>query len=131
MFQNRGGQLTLLVAVSSSYCFRLMRLAAELLPPFLSNIPYALTLTWDTYLVSTYTSLAILGAMVLVPMLSMGVRWLHMLVDLTAVAGMMYYVVKSDKVLKDVTWAGAEESERREDLRHMGGRDVLPELRVG
>jgi len=89
----------------------LMALAGELLPAFLANVPYSLTLTWDTHLVCTYTSLAILGAMVVVLVASMCVTWPHMPVDPRTVAGMVYYVAGSEGLLRDVVVAAGTESQ--------------------
>lgn len=98
------GQWLLLVAA-------LMALAGELLPAFLANVPYALNLTWDTHCVCTYFSLAILGAMVVVLGASMCVTWPHMPVDPRTVAGMVYYVVGSEGLLREVVAAAGRESQ--------------------
>lgn len=80
----------------------LMSLAAELLPVFLANIPYALTLTYDTHRVCTFLSLAILGVMVLVLVATLFVRWPFMPVDPRTLAGAMYYVADSDVLMRDL-----------------------------
>jgi len=79
-----------------------MSLAGELLPVFLANIPYALTLTYDTHRTCTFLSLAILGVMVLVLVATLFVQWPFMPVDPRTLVGAMYYVVDSEMLMREL-----------------------------
>src|SRR3569833_4118932 len=61
-------------------------------PSFLANIPYKLTLTWTTYRVCTWLSVAILVIMILVLIGSGIVKWPSLPVEPSTIAGCMYYV---------------------------------------
>jgi fluoride exporter len=88
-----------------------MALAGELLLAFLANVLYSLNLTWDTYYVYIYFSLAILSTMVVVLGASMYVTWPYMPVDPRTVAGMMYYVAGSEGLLREVVAAAGTNSQ--------------------
>ena len=95
----------------------LMALTGELLPAFLANVPYSLTLTWNTHRACTYATLAILGAMVVVLGASMCISWPHMPVDPRTVAGMVYYVTASEELCKNaVRTAGKDTVETSPEL---------------
>ena len=83
----------------------ILAVVSELLPVFLSNIPFQLTQTHMTHVVCTHLTLAILVTMVLVLAVSMFVRWPHMPVDPCSVAGAAYYVADS-AMLSEMTGCG-------------------------
>ncbi|KAK0654841.1 hypothetical protein B0T16DRAFT_450599 [Cercophora newfieldiana] len=91
----------------------MMALAGELLPAFLANIPYALTQTWNTHRLSTYASLTILSAMVVVLAASMCVTWPYLPVDPRTMAGMVYYVSGSEALREDVVRAEGRAAEEK------------------
>lgn len=68
---------------------------AEFMPILLNNIPMRVTQTWVTHLVCTWLAVGILGVMWLVLVASFFVKWPHMPVDPSTVAGSMYYVCDS------------------------------------
>jgi hypothetical protein len=99
-------------------CVALMAITAELfLPVVLSNIPYGLTQTLATHTACTFVSLGILAAMVTVLCLSMIlVRWPEIPVDPRTLAGAMYYVACSLRLLDDMRGRGV--STRRDENRN-------------
>ena len=78
-------------------------IAELLLPALLANIPYALTQTYDGHVGATAASLAILGIMVILLTASLiFVRWPHLPVDPRTLAGAIYYVSRSERLLADL-----------------------------
>ncbi|KAI1849346.1 hypothetical protein JX266_004841 [Neoarthrinium moseri] len=73
----------------------LTAILSEFLTIFLSNIPYSVTQTWLASRVCAWGSISILATMVLVVAGSFLVRWPHMPVDPSTIAGAMYYVCDS------------------------------------
>jgi hypothetical protein len=70
---------------------------SKFMPIFLSNVPFRLTLTWETHLFSAWTSVGILGFMITVLMASrVFARWPSLLVEPNSIAGCMYYVCDSN-----------------------------------
>ncbi|KAK0644615.1 hypothetical protein B0T16DRAFT_417988 [Cercophora newfieldiana] len=78
--------------------------AAELLlPALLANVPFALTSTYDGHVGSTAGSLAILGSMVAVLVVTLIFsRWPHLPVDPRTLAGSIYYVSRSARLRADL-----------------------------
>ncbi len=68
---------------------------AEFMPILLNNVPFRVTQTWVAHQVCTWLAVAVLGLMVLVVVASFFVRWPHMPVDPSTIAGAMYYVCDS------------------------------------
>ncbi|KAI0441076.1 hypothetical protein F4803DRAFT_563346 [Xylaria telfairii] len=73
-----------LVAVAS--------ILSESLSIFLSNVPFKVTQTYLVSQLSCWTAVGIMSFMLLVVLLSFGVKWPHMPVDPSTIAGAMYYV---------------------------------------
>lgn len=90
-------------------------------PIFLANIPFKLTLTWTTYRVCTWLSVAILVIMILVLIGSGFVKWPSLPVEPSTIAGCMYYVSKSD-MLKDLEGASTMTQKEREKWLWTRGR---------
>jgi hypothetical protein len=84
-------------------------------PIFLANIPFRLTLTWTMHRVCAWLSVAILTSMVLVLVGSFCIKWPHLPVDPSTIAGCMFYVCDSDmlKDFKGMSLMGQRERERR------------------
>ncbi|RYP87864.1 hypothetical protein DL769_000456 [Monosporascus sp. CRB-8-3] len=68
---------------------------SELLPVLLAEIPFRVSQTYLVHLVTTWSAVGILCIMLLVLVSSFFVRWPHMPLDPTTVAGAMYYVADS------------------------------------
>lgn len=68
---------------------------SEFMPILLNNVPFRVTQTWVAHMVCTWLSVGILGFMWLVVVGSFFVRWPHMPVDPSTVAGAMYYLCDS------------------------------------
>jgi hypothetical protein len=105
---------------------------SEFLPVLLSNVPHKLTQVLAPTLVCTRLSLAVLGAMVLVVVWSFFVAWPPMPVDPRSVAGMMWYVCESRRLLDDcagLAEVGGRERERR--VREMGRRYFYGDVAKG
>ncbi|KAF7539159.1 hypothetical protein G7054_g2387 [Neopestalotiopsis clavispora] len=85
-------------------------LLSEFLTIFLSNVPYRATQTFLAARICAYGSIGIIATMTLVVVSSLFVKWPHMPVDPSTIAGAMYYVCDS--------WM-------LRDLKHFGemGRD--------
>lgn len=64
----------------------------EALPMFLANVRYSVTLTQRAHLIAVYVSASILFIMIVVMVWSFFIRWPHMPVDPSTIAGAMYYV---------------------------------------
>jgi hypothetical protein len=65
-------------------------------------VPFALTITYDGHVAGTAGSLAILGAMVLVLLASLAVKWPPLPLDPRTLAGAMYYVAGSRRLQQDL-----------------------------
>jgi hypothetical protein len=107
-----------------------MTVASEILPIFLSNVPFALTQTYDTYVVSTRVSLGILATMVLVLGASLFVRWPHMPVDPRTIAGAAYYVAESGVLdaMENRELTTVEKAERDRRVEALGLRYSFGEV---
>lgn len=68
---------------------------SEFMPVLLNNVPFKVTQTMMTHMVCTWMAVGILCIMVLVVAASFFIRWPHMPVDPTTIAGAMYYVCDS------------------------------------
>lgn len=68
---------------------------SECMPVLLNNVPFRVTQTWATHMVCTWMAVGILCLMWLVVVGSFFVRWNHMPVDPSTIAGAMYYVCDS------------------------------------
>ncbi|RYO95331.1 hypothetical protein DL763_003755 [Monosporascus cannonballus] len=68
---------------------------SELLPVLLAEIPFRVSQTYLVHLVTTWSAVGILCIMLLVLVASFFVKWPHMPLDPTTVAGAMYYVADS------------------------------------
>lgn len=73
----------------------LVAVLSEFMPILLDNVPMRVTQTWVTHLVCTWLAVGILSVMWLVIAASFFVKWPHMPVDPSTVAGSMYYVCDS------------------------------------
>lgn len=73
----------------------LVAIASEFMPILLNNVPMRVTQTYLTHLVCTWLAVGVLGVMWLVVLASFWVKWPHMPVDPSTVAGSMYYVCDS------------------------------------
>ncbi|KAB5584703.1 hypothetical protein GE09DRAFT_1165796 [Coniochaeta sp. 2T2.1] len=102
---------------------------SEFLPILLSNIPHKLTQVLGPTLVCTRVSMAFLAAMIAVLLWSFFIRWPPMPVDPRSVAGMMWYVCESRRMLDDFEGvSGMEGEERDRRVREMGRRYYYGEL---
>ncbi|KAM7190141.1 hypothetical protein V8F20_009871 [Naviculisporaceae sp. PSN 640] len=81
---------------------------SKFLPVVLSNVPFRLTLTWDTYVICTWISVSVLAVMILVMIASFFVKRPDLPVDAETIAGRMYYVCDSWVTIagREDTWAG-------------------------
>ncbi|RYP41399.1 hypothetical protein DL767_001037 [Monosporascus sp. MG133] len=68
---------------------------SELLPVLLAEIPFRVSQTYLVHLITTWSAVGILCIMLLVLVSSFFVKWPHMPLDPTTVAGAMYYVADS------------------------------------
>ncbi|RYP90297.1 hypothetical protein DL770_003593 [Monosporascus sp. CRB-9-2] len=68
---------------------------SELLPVLLAEIPFHVSQTYLVHLITTWSAVGILCIMLLVLVSSFFVKWPHMPLDPTTVAGAMYYVADS------------------------------------
>ncbi|KAB5535300.1 hypothetical protein GE09DRAFT_1227284 [Coniochaeta sp. 2T2.1] len=68
---------------------------SEFMPILLNNVPMRITQNFFTHLICTWTAVGVLCIMWLVVVGSFFIRWPHMPVDPTTVAGSMYYVCDS------------------------------------
>jgi len=85
---------------------------AKFLPILLSNSAYSLQLTYDSYIICSRMSMAILSLMVLFLLATLVfVRWPRLPVDPRTIAGMLYYV--ADSTLPD-EFAGSSDLGERE-----------------
>ncbi len=76
--------------------------AELLLPAFLVNVGYALTLTYEGHVAATAGSLAVLGAMLVLLLASLAFEWPDVPVDPRTLAGAIYYVAVSPRLRKDL-----------------------------
>ena len=76
--------------------------AELLLPAFLANVPFALTLTYEGHVAATAGSLAVLGAMLVLLLASLMVEWPHLPVDPRTLAGAIYYAAGSPRLRMDL-----------------------------
>ncbi len=76
--------------------------AELLLPAFLANVPFALTLTYEGHVTATAGSLVILGAMLVLLLASLAFEWPHLSVDPRMLGGAFYYVAGSPRLRKDL-----------------------------
>jgi hypothetical protein len=68
---------------------------SEFLPIVLAEIPFRVAQTWTTHLVCTWSSVAILCIMAIVIIWTFFVKWPHMPIDPSTIAGSIYYVCDS------------------------------------
>ncbi|KAB5566935.1 hypothetical protein GE09DRAFT_750908 [Coniochaeta sp. 2T2.1] len=102
---------------------------SEFLPILLSNIPHKLTQVLGPTLVCTRVSMAFLATMIGVLLWSFFIRWPPMPVDPRSVAGMMWYVCESRRMLDDFEGvSGMKGKERDKRVKEMGRRYYYGEL---
>ena len=107
----------------------LVTIVSEFLPILLSNIPHKLTQVLAPTLICTRVSMGILAAMVGVIIWSFFIRWPPMPVDPRSVAGMMWYVCESGRMLDDFEGLSVMEGKERDRrVREMGRRYYYGEL---
>ncbi|KAK4044078.1 hypothetical protein C8A01DRAFT_43014 [Parachaetomium inaequale] len=68
---------------------------AEFMPILLSNVPFRVTQTWTASRACTWMAVGVLSLMWLVVVGSFFIRWPHMPVDPSTIAGAVYYVCDS------------------------------------
>lgn len=68
---------------------------AEFMPILLGNVPFRVTQTWTASRTCTWMAVGILSLMWLVVVGSFFIRWPHLPVDPSTIAGAMYYVCDS------------------------------------
>ncbi|OIW28788.1 hypothetical protein CONLIGDRAFT_632999 [Coniochaeta ligniaria NRRL 30616] len=73
----------------------LVAILSEFMPILLNNVPMRVTQTYVTHLVCTWLAVGVLCVMWLVIVASFFVKWPHLPVDPSTVAGCMYYVCDS------------------------------------
>lgn len=119
-------------------CTSLMAILSEFLPILLSNIPHKPTQVLSPTLVCTRLSMAVLAAMTAVVGWSFFVAWPPMPVDPRSVAGMVWYVCESSRMLDDfrglAELQGRERDERVQKLGrryYYGGLVGRGEARIG
>ncbi|KAK0721572.1 hypothetical protein B0T26DRAFT_643506 [Lasiosphaeria miniovina] len=107
---------------------------SEFLPLLLSNVPFRVTQTWMTHMVCTWLAMAILTVMWLVVAGGFLVKWPHLPVDPSTIAGAMFYVHDSSIIctLEGLGALGKKERDRRVvdmrlkyefgDMAGLGGR---------
>ena len=93
---------------------------AEFLPILLNNVPFRVTQTWETSMICTYTSMAVLALMLILVIATFFMRWPEMPVDPTTVAGAMYYVCDSRMVWSFSELSMAGKAERNGRINRMG-----------
>ncbi|KAK0644239.1 hypothetical protein B0T16DRAFT_333780 [Cercophora newfieldiana] len=88
---------------------------AEFAPIFLANISFRLTITFPTHLVCTWLSVSIMGAMILLLLVSFLIRWPVLPVGPDTVAGVAYYVCESKMLesMKGLSTMSSQERGRR------------------
>ncbi|KAK4201020.1 hypothetical protein QBC40DRAFT_64301 [Triangularia verruculosa] len=88
---------------------------AEFLPILLNNVPFRVTQTFIASRVCTWLAVAIMSTMWIVVAASFFVKWPHMPVDPSTVAGAMYYVCDSWMLwsLEGLSQVPKEERDRR------------------
>ncbi|KAK0726367.1 hypothetical protein B0T21DRAFT_33275 [Apiosordaria backusii] len=88
---------------------------AEFLPILLNNVPFRVTQTWVASRVCTWLAVAIMSIMWLVVAASFFIKWPHMPVDPSTIAGAMYYVCDSWMLwsLEGLSQVSKEECDRR------------------
>jgi hypothetical protein len=101
---------------------------SEFLTIFLSNIPFRVTQTFLIARICTWSAVGILSIMVLVVLGSFFVKWPHMPVDPSTIAGAMYYVCDSWMLegLEHISAEGRKERDWRIDA--MGERYEFGEM---
>ncbi|KAK3378798.1 hypothetical protein B0T24DRAFT_521410 [Lasiosphaeria ovina] len=88
---------------------------SEFLPLLLSNVPFRVTQTWMTHMVCTWLAMAILTIMWLVVAGGFLVKWPHLPVDPSTIAGAMFYVHDSSIIctFEGLGALGKKERDRR------------------
>ncbi|KAE9363879.1 hypothetical protein N431DRAFT_355973 [Stipitochalara longipes BDJ] len=82
-------------------------------PILLSNIPFRSTQTWETHVVCAWFTVSILAFMILVLLWSFFIKWPHMPVDPSTIAGNMYYLCDSP-ILGDFKGRSVMEKKERD-----------------
>ncbi|KAI3323990.1 hypothetical protein HD806DRAFT_522505 [Xylariaceae sp. AK1471] len=98
----------------------LASILSESLGTFLSNVPFQVTQTFTVYRLSIWTAVSILSLMVLTVILSFRVKWPHMPVDPSTIAGAMYYVCNSPLLEKMEGLSTLEKKERDRRISELG-----------
>lgn len=101
---------------------------SEFLTVFLANIPFRVTQTFLVARICTWSAVGILCIMILVVVASFFVKWPHMPIDPSTIAGAMYYVcdswmLESFEGLGDLT-----RKERDWKVNEMGARYAFGEM---
>ncbi|EAQ87616.1 hypothetical protein CHGG_04235 [Chaetomium globosum CBS 148.51] len=95
---------------------------SEFMPIVLSNVPFRVTQTWMTSRVCTWMAVGILSLMWLVVVGTFFVRWPHMPVDPSTIAGAMYYVCDSWMLGSMEGLSRLESEERDKRIAELGLR---------
>ena len=93
---------------------------SEFLPILLTQIPFQVSQTFLVYVITTWSAVGVLGIMVLVLLWSFFVRWPHMPVDPTTIAGAMYYVTDSYMLSNFQGLSTLEREERDNGVANLG-----------
>jgi hypothetical protein len=93
---------------------------SEFMPILLNNVPMRITQTWKVHLACTWLAVGLLCVMWLVVAASFLVRWPHMPVDPSTVAGRMYYVCDSWMLYGFEGLSTLGKRERDSRIREMG-----------
>lgn len=101
-------------------CASFVTLLAELcLPVTLSHVPFSRFDKLSTERFCIWTSIAVLGLMVLVVLASFAVDWPHLPLDPRTIAGAMFYVCDSRMLAAFKGMAAAGKRERDVDVRYL------------
>ena len=95
---------------------------SEFLPILLSEVPFRVSQTFLVHLITTWSAVGVLGTMVLVLLCSFFVKWPHLTVDPTTIAGAMYYVTDSYMLSNFQGLSTLERKERDKGVTNLGLR---------
>ncbi|KAK4663183.1 hypothetical protein QC763_606380 [Podospora pseudopauciseta] len=93
---------------------------SEFLPILLNNVPFRVTQTWIASRVCTWLAVAIMAIMWIVVAASFFIKWPHMPVDPSTIAGAMYYVCDSWMLWSLEGLSQVPKKERDRKVREMG-----------
>ncbi|ORY56864.1 uncharacterized protein BCR38DRAFT_304169, partial [Pseudomassariella vexata] len=102
---------------------------SEILTIFLANVPFRVTQTYLVHRICTWTAVGIICVMVLVVIASFYVKWPHMPVNPSTIAGAVYYVCDSWMLERFEGVSILKRKERDERVEGMGLRYGFGDMR--